>query len=396
MVFKCVVFENGKLNKRVIREAASESTLRQSFIDSGSTLVSYVQLATDFGVRQKKVKDAILIDFSENMSALLNAGLPLQESLEICQQIASKKGAVQICTTILNSLVKGDSLYGALKKSTFFFPPLYMELIRIGESSGAICTVFQKLSEYYKSKQVLRQKIAQSLTYPCMVFGTSLIVLAFIIVFVFPRLEIIFEVLAVSNQMLADKVNSVYRTTKIALVGIALLVIISILVYILYQKNEQVRYRVDYLLLCIPFISTYSKMTDTNDFSFAMELLTSSGVSLLSSLEQASRVVTNRVYRKALIDVQCMVSEGESIFRAFQKSSVFPQYVVTWIGIGEMTGTVAGVFRQIHGYFNKETTRVLDNIMKNLEPIFIIITGIVMLILVSQFVLPVFSLLEVV
>lgn len=395
MIFKCVVFENGKLNKRVIREAASESALRQSFIDSGSTLVSYVQLATDFGVRQKKVKDTILIDFSENMSALLSAGLPLQESLKVCQQIASKKGSVQICTTILSSLIKGESLYGALRKSTFLFPPLYIELIRIGESSGAICTVFQKLSEYYKSKQVLRQKIVQSLTYPCMVLGTSLIVLACIIVFVFPRLEIIFEVLSVSNQMLADKVNSVYGAIRVFLISIILLIIIGILGYILYQKNEQVRYRVDYLLLHIPFVSTYSKMTDTNDFSFAMELLTSSGMSLLSSLEHANRVVSNRVYRKALVDVQCMVSEGESIFHAFQKSSVFPPYVVTWIGIGEMTGTVAGVFRQIHGYFNRETIRTLDNIMNNLEPIFIIITGIVMLILVSQFVLPVFSLLEV-
>lgn len=395
MMFKCVVFENKRLNRNVIREASSEYTLRQSFIDSDSVLVSYEEFTTKTKIRQKKIKDSFLIDFSENMSALLNAGLPLQESLKVCQQITNKKGLIQICSNILNSLKNGESLHNSLKKSTLFFPPLYIELIRIGESSGDICTVFNKLCDYYKSKQTLKQKIVQSLTYPCIVLGTSLIVLACIIFFVFPRMETIFEVLSVSNQMLMDKMDSVYKTTKLVLLGIVFLIIISILLYVLYQREKRIKYHLDYLLLQTPFVGMYLKIRETNDFSFAMELLTSSGMSLLSSLEQASRVVSNCVYRKAVMDVQLMVSEGGSISKAFQKHSVFPPYVITWIGIGEMTGTVSGVFRQIHTYFDKESSRILDNIMKNLEPIFIVITGLIMFVLVVQFVLPVFSLLEV-
>jgi len=128
------------------------------------------------------------------------------------------------------------------------------------------------------------------------------------------------------------------------------------------------------------------------DFSFAMEMLTGAGINVHTALRETAAVVRNRAYGKALGEVYSMLLKGEHLSIAFGHFKEFPAYISTWIAVGERTGSVGPVFTQIRGYFQEDVDRMSERLMNLLEPCLILTVGIIVLIMILQFILPLFSL----
>lgn len=396
MTFRCVVCNgDGTSRSTVTVDAPDAESLFRRFEGSERLLISYDEVSGGHGsVRARsRVNAGTVIEFTENMAALMNSGLTVQEALKVGSQINGQPKNRQLCGELLSVLMKGEQLNAALSLYAPSFSPLYISLVRIGEASGSVNEVFSRLAKYLRTRKENAQKVLQAFIYPAAVLVTAVCVAACIIFFVFPKLKELFEVFTESSSEVAAGMARVYRSMAVSTGIFFLLLSCSILVFILYRSSPKAALKIDALLLKVPFIGQYIKISCTSDFSFAMELLCSSGIPLVQALGQSGDVSRNRAYRKAVTRVMDDIAKGGRLSSSFARQGVFPEYLVTWIGIGETTGNVGGVFSQIHDYYDKQSSRIIGNMIVSAEPVCTVITGIIIFFMVGQFVLPVFSLL---
>lgn len=392
--YRCFVSDRQGKKDSILLEAADYNDLLRHFSDNGNVLISYEE-AKPVHTKTGKVRISMksVIGFTESMASLLRSGLSVQESLKVCAKIDTSEKNAMLCGELLRALERGESLHEALAPFFPSFSSLYITLVGIGEAVGSITEVFDRLAQYLRVKRETRQKIIQALIYPLTVFATALGVIACILFFVFPRLQNVFAVFTESNGEVAEGINGVYRAITVWTVGIAVLLVSVVLVLIVYRVSEKSARRIDGMLLRLPFVGYYIKTICTSDFVFSMELLCASGVPVVEALRRSADAAGNGAYRAALIRVSERLEEGNKLSESFAHAKVIPQYVVTWTGIGEATGSIQTVFSQLRRYYEKETIHIVTSLTASAEPVFILLTGVLLLILVGQFVLPVFSLL---
>lgn len=344
-------------------------------------------------MKYNRLNSETVLYFTETLSALLSSGLSVQDSLHICGEIVRDKNCVEVCRRLEHALLIGESFYKALSSYEESFSTLYVALVKIGEKTGSVASVFCRLTDYLHEKRHTKRKIIQALIYPITVSITALVVSIFIILFIFPRIRDIFAVFVADNSQAAYSIEKM----RYSIVGIgiffAVCVILWVFFVILYKINTKAALYADRLLLTLPFSGDIVKAFCTNDFAFAMDLLLEAGIPLVQCLRQSAFVVFNREYRRAVQVCADDIFYGEKISSAFLKQKAFPSYIVQWLGIGERTGQTIAVFKQIHRYYTKENEQLISTTLSAAEPAFILVAGGIVLFLVVQFVLPIFSLL---
>jgi len=337
--------------------------------------------------------DESVLFFTETLAALLSSGLSVQDAVHIGAEIIKDKKTTAVCRHLEQSLLSGESFHHALSVYEDSFSALYISLVKIGEKTGSVAPVFRHLSDYLREKRHTKRKIIQALIYPVTVSVTALIVSIFIIVFVFPRIQEIFTIFIAES---AQAAHSIQRM-RYSIIGIGVFFVVCVSVWIffvvLYKINQRAAAYIDRLLLALPVSGTIIKALCTSDFTFAMDLLLQAGIPLVQALRQAGAVVFNREYAHAIQVCADDVFCGEKISASFSRQKAFPSYIIQWIGIGEKTGQTGIIFKQIHAYYTKENEQLISTALAAAEPAFILAAGLVLLFLVIQFVLPIFSLL---
>lgn len=394
MQYRCIILsENGEKTERLIT-AEHEQALRRMFNGSQSILLEYSEITARKYKIKNHLNDALILQFTESMSALFSAGMPLQDALSICTEISAKKHITALCTELLQCIVDGKRFHDALSLFAPSFSPLYIALVKLGEATNSLDKIFLKLTQYLRRNRDIKQKIMQALAYPVMVCVTALLISFFIIIFVFPRIQAIIEVFNTgtnASQMLQDfnaLSNSIWYICGI----LAMIISALLIIHRIRSYSYSVSLTVDHIVLNIPVIGNIIKILCTSDFAFSMELLCSAGIPFIQALKQSQEVITNTAFRKALETSTADIANGMSIAASFKQQKVFPGYVISWVGIGERTGSVEKVFSQIHAYFENESTVLIGNITSAAQPVFILAAGSVILFLVWRFVVPIFSL----
>jgi type II secretory pathway component PulF len=328
------------------------------------------------------------------MAALLSAGLSVQDSLAVCADISGKKQLKQLCRELHDSLIAGERFYIALSHFMPAFSPLYISLVKIGESTGSAEKVFRKLGSYLTRKRDMQRKIVQALAYLAIVCVTAFFVAFFIMIFVMPKIRVILEVFNTDTTLTTfntgiDSAAAFLRNIIVAVIVLALATGAGIK---LRSSVPAFLLTLDKIFLKLPGIGNMIKTFCTRDFAFSMEMLCMSGISFVSAMEQSKETVSNAAFKGALTRVITDISEGMPLAYAFKKQKVFPDYVTSWISIGERTGSVESVFTQIHTYFEHESSEIAATLVTSAEPVFILLAGSVIIFLVWRLVLPVFSL----
>ena len=333
-----------------------------------------------------------VLTFTQTMHSLLKSSLSLQNALRICAEILTSKKEKYITENILKGINEGQRLDSVLGEYKKIFPPIYISLISIGEESGNLGDVFGKLSEYLKDKNKLHQKIIQSLAYPILVLFTAVAVILILLIFVIPRLEDIFMAFTESSQSINVQIQKMQTNITIICFIIIAIIIISILIALLHKSGGKISYIIDAVLLKIPFIGKTIKSMQIHDFAFAMKLLTSAGFPFTTSLEQAGKVLTNKRISLAVQRVYKSVEQGYPAGESFEKQGVFPSYFCTWIKTAEYNGKIQEAFGNISDYYSAENENILSGITTYAEPVFILITGGIIICIITQFVIPIFNL----
>ena len=330
--------------------------------------------------------------FTQTMHSLLSSCLSLQSALKVCSEILADKREKTLVLSVFKKVNEGKKFSLALSDYKKEFSPLYISLVAIGEESGTLAEVFGHLSSYLKAKRNMNRKIIQALMYPAMVLITAVAVVIILTVFVMPRLEGIFEAFSVSSDM-AGQMIKVKARFIVSVVITAAVILAIVIATIMHKTSTKAAFMIDGAMLRIPVVKKIVLTMQMNDFSFAMRLMADTHFPLVQSLAQAKDVLRNGRIKNAVASVCKNITDGMAVGEAFEKEKIFPNYFIVWIKIAEENGNTPQAFKEISDYYRFENENILSDITQSAEPVFILITGAIIISVIAQFVIPVFNLL---
>jgi type II secretory pathway component PulF len=333
-----------------------------------------------------------VLEFTEMMELLLESGLSLKDALEIITLAGRKSGAGVLGNRLLEHIRRGASFAGAIQALEDVFPPIYRGMINVGDAAGSVERIFPRLSTYMRDQKKLRDKTAGALAYPVLILIVSILGTAGLAFFVIPKMETIFSGFG-GNAV--ERIHANIRSIKIFLTLLFCIILLIILGLISLKgmagTNKDLALFLDYRILQIPLIGDFIVSWETLNFTFAMEVLTSGGISVEAAIEEAGKLVFNRAYRHSLTMVQDKVLNGGSLSRAFSEEKTFPPCMSQWISVGERSGRTEKIFSQIRSYFQDEIEQRVSQFLLLIEPIMITAVGLIILGLVAGIILPLFS-----
>lgn len=335
---------------------------------------------------------ADILLFTQTMHSLLSSFLPLQSALAVCKEILTGKAEAKFTARILKKVNGGKKFSDALSEEKMF-PPLYVSLVSIGEESGTLPEVFGHLAAYLNGKRNMKRKTIQALLYPALVLATATAVVFILTAFVLPRLEGISEAFTNSSENIETQLNRIKTSSFASSIILSGLTAILATCLAARRLNAKAALAMDSVILKLPLIKGFAMAMQMHDFSFAMKLLAQTHFPFVQSLAYAKNVLSNIRVQKAVESACKSIACGRGAGKSFEDEKIFPEYLTVWVKIAEENGEAAEAFSQIFNYYQNESESLLTGIAQAAEPVFILITGAVIIAVIAQFVIPVFNLL---
>jgi len=330
-----------------------------------------------------------VLTFTVELSVLLSAGLPLDRSLNILSEISEGAEIKNIVQSILKSIRGGSSFSDALQMHPKLFSKLYVNMIRAGESSGAIDAVLEKLGEFIESTKELKESIFSAMIYPTILFITGGLSIAVLLTYVLPKFSTIFAelggALPLPTQILLFVSNALKDLWWLGLLLMAgmWLIIKS------YIKSDYGRYKWDVLKLRL--FGDIIRKLETARFCRTLGILIKSGVPLIQALSNARDVVSNRVMASAIDNVLKGVKGGKGIAATLSESNIFPSLALSMIKVGEETGQLDNMLMKVSTTYEKSLRASIKKFVSFLEPATILGMGLIIGFIVVSMLMAIFS-----
>jgi type II secretory pathway component PulF len=393
-VFYCkVVDENGE-TAEFTRETESEELLVRELTTNKFLPIAIreTKLYGKRGPERKRLKNAIVIEFTDTFHLLLSSGLTLRDALEVAQTIFTNGKLNQIATSILASVKKGASFHEALSRLGESFPPMYNGMVRVGEKIGSLEAALKGLSRYMSEKQKLKEKFIGSMIYPFIVMGVAFVGIVILVTFILPRIKVIFSQLGAQLPERIESLAGVMNALTAVGAAAAGLCVVCLLFYLVIRHREGTLSRfVDRALLKTPILGGIRFLRENLNFLFAMETLTNGGFTVEEALLESGSVVSSSAIRQSIVEAREKILKGEALSSAFSKGSIFPEKMIRWINIGEKSGRIERAFGQLRAYYQREAEKWSSRFMTLIEPILILFLGLTIFLFIILFIVPIFS-----
>ena len=340
----------------------------------------------------KSISSGELAISTRQFSALISAGLPLEASLIALAEQTEDHKLKEVFTQVRDKVSEGSSLTNALKEHKNVFSELYTNIVKAGEASGTLDIVLYRLADFLEKSAALKSKVQSALIYPLFMFVVGSSVLFFMMTYVIPRITKIFEDSDRALPIITLILITVSNFFKNHYFIIFILLAIGFIMAIRFFKTENGKRVMDRLILKMPIFGKLASMVAISRFTRTLGTLVGSGIPLLNALEIGEAVVGNSVYVDALQDVRVSVREGSSLANPLRDSGVFPPLVTRMVAVGEQTGEMEDMFSKIADIYDLQVETTLSALTSLLEPIMILVMGVVMGFIVFAILLPIFDL----
>ncbi len=330
--------------------------------------------------------------FTEQLALLLENGESLHGALTAIVTQTQSPRMKKVVEQLAQDISEGLSFAGALKKHEDVFSSTYINLVAASEQGGFMYEVLQQLLDTDKKREELRSTIVSAATYPVFLLAFSFAVVVFVLVVVFPKFESMFssiyDQLPASTRVLMT-VSSVMREHWILLLGGLGTATMAIRAW---WTSERGRHRVDRWKLRMPLVrDVFSQIYVTQSFQ-VLGLSLTNGVSVVEALESCRDVVRNSLYRDLIADVEEKVQSGAGVANGFADADFVPDLAKHMVTTGEQSGNLGKVMSRVAEYYGAQLTKRLETISKLAEPIMLLIMGVMVGVLVSSLILPIFKL----
>ncbi len=401
-IYWCKVLDREGRRRDLTREAASEEILLRELNRENIYPVEVREVPEAPGrgrggrpFSRRRYSSGAVQEFTATMAMLLSSGLTFRDALELAQTIFLKGEINEMIVRLLEEIEKGRSVHAALDRLESGFPPIFRGFVRIGERIGSLDGAFQRLSEYLGEQRRLREKLVGSMIYPLMVLGVAVVGITGITAFVLPRIRQMFEELGSALPARLQAVAGMVETLQVlaaAAAGAALAAALA--VALLRRGSEAFAESLDRWALKVPLWGRLRYLREILNLTFAVETLTGGGFPVEDALQEAGSVVQNRAVRAGIRAAWEKVLKGQDLSRAFLDNPIFPKRVGRWIAVGERSGQVAPVFAQLHRYYQGEVERWSSRFMTLVEPVLIVLVGVIVFLFILFFITPIFSIYE--
>lgn len=377
----------GKMNNFVF-SAANVDDLKKTIKERNLYLIDYREINPK-EVMGKKLGVKQLVIFSRQMSTMLASGIPIIQALDMLQSKVDNKKARDVFRSIYEDVQKGNSLSDSMLAQRGAFPELLTNMVRAGEVGGTLDQSLSRMSSHFEKEAKLASKIRSASIYPMILAVVSVAVVLMLVTFVLPTITAMFDesqmpwttkiILAFSNFLLNNWLMLIF-----GLVFIGVAVHFSL-------KIPSIRIGVDKLKLRLPIFGKLNRTVYSARCARAFASLYSSGVQTLDMIETAGKVLNNTYLEQKFLFVLEVVSRGDLISMAIEQTNEFDNMLSSMIFIGEESGSLGEILESTADYFDGEADAALQRMVAMIEPIMIIVLGLVIGFIVVSIIQPIFA-----
>jgi len=344
--------------------------------------------------RGGKVELVDLILFSRQMYTLLKAGVPIMQALRGLRESTQNPAFIRVLASIGESLDTGLELSTSLKRHPEVFPPLFVSMVQVGETTGSLEEVFLQLAGYLEREKDTRDRVKSALRYPIIVMVAMVIALFIINIFVIPAFIKVFMSFRIQLPLptriliATSKFTVAYWPYMLGALAAAIFVVRN------YVRTADGRYRWHRLKLKLPVAGKIIYKATLSRFTRALAVIIKAGVPLVAGMTVVSRAVDNDYISERILQMRDGVERGETIGRTAQATGMFPPLVIQMINVGEESGAVDILMMNVAEFYDREVDYDIKNLSAAIQPILIVFMGILVLILALGVFLPMWDLVQ--
>ena len=361
-------------------EAASQAEVIAKIQEAGNMPVSAKELKPGFSLenllaRRSKISQKQVGFFTEQLSTLLNSGMPLDRSLSVMIDLTDDEKVRNMVEQVRDKVRGGGSLSDALEDQHGVFSTMYTNMVRAGEMGGTLEVSLQRLSDYLKSSKELRDSVVSAMIYPAILMVLAVGSLFILLAKVVPKFKPLFEDANIELPLITQIVFAAAAVVQSFWWVLLLLIIVVVVLFKQKLKEPEFRYNWDQRMLNLPLFGELITRVETAKFTRTLGTLADSGVPLLTGLSVAKKVINNTVILKAITEATEKVKHGAPLSDALSEEEAFPKLAQQLLSVGEETGNLDEMLVRASDTYDGEVKNTIERMLSVLVPVLVLIFG---------------------
>ncbi len=338
-----------------------------------------------------KIKGKDVVIFTRQFATMIDAGLPLVQAFEILVRQHENPAFRKVLAGIKETVETGGTLADGMAKFPKAFDDLYVNMVTAGENGGILDTILERLAVHQEKAMKLRREVKTALIYPSVVIAAAVVVTAVLLIFVIPTFADLFKdfgsALPLPTQLVIDLSDFVVAWWYLIFGSMGTILVL----FFRLLKTPRGKEILHPIALKLPVFGDIIKKVAVARFTRTLGTMLSSGVPILDALNICSKTAGNKVVERDVQKARVVISEGKSMIEPLSESPVFPPMVVQMIGVGESTGALDAMLAKIADFYEDEVENAVTAMKQLIEPIMILVLGVIVGGLVVAMYLPIFK-----
>jgi type IV pilus assembly protein PilC len=341
----------------------------------------------------KKIQEKDLTLFTRQLATMMKAGVPLLQSFDIVGKGHANPSMSKLIMDLRADIETGTSLNNAFRKYPLYFDPLFCNLVGAGEQAGILEDLLTRLAIYKEKTLALKSKIKGALMYPCAIIAIAFIVTAVIMIWVVPAFKSVFSSFG-ANLPAPTLIVMGISDFVVQWAWIIFPAIFAALYFFFqtWRRSLKMQQAMDRILLRIPVFGEVIRKATIARWTRTLSTMFAAGVPLVEALDSVGGASGNNVYLEATKKIQTEVSTGTSLTAAMQNANVFPNMVTQMVAIGEESGALDGMLGKVADFYEEEVDEAVKSLSSLMEPMIMVVLGVLIGGLVVAMYLPIFKL----
>lgn len=346
----------------------------------------------EFLARFKGVPKREVVVFTRQMGTMIGAGLPINQAMRILSTQTQNKYFAQVISDVIQQIDGGSSLHDSLSNKEKVFNRLYLSLVKAGESSGNLETILARLADTMEADQEFKGKVKGALVYPAIIMMVMVGVLLIMFFFVIPQLSKMYEDMNAELPFMTQLIVNM-SDFLINFWWLAGLILVGMVIGLKrLMKIPSFARQMAAVTLKLPVFGALGMEVQMTSFTRTLSMLVASGIPLLEGIDISRETLSNQIYREAAQDAATMIEKGKPLAESFRKYKEFPPLLSEMLSVGEQTGKVDEVLGKVSQYFEAQAARKTENLASAIEPIVMVMLGVMVGFLVIALIMPIYSL----
>lgn len=333
-----------------------------------------------------------LVVMTRQLATMVQAGLVLSEAIDILEEQQGNKKFKEVLSQVSRDIKSGLDLASSMRKHPDVFPPLFINLIKAGESSGKLDTVLLQMADSLEKDREFRSRVRGAMIYPIVITVMMFAVMLIMMFFVIPKLTSLYS----QSNIELPLPTKILITTSNIFIGywwmMLIFIVVGVIAFRKWAQTTNGKLIFDTFLLKVPIVGKVIQQTSITNFTRTFGLLIASGIPIIDSLVIVTDVIGNTVYKRALQKSAQGVERGLLFSNQLDQLNVFPKIVSQMFRVGEETGKVDAIAFKLADYFESESDHLVKNLTVIIEPIVLVVLGVGVAFLVLSIILPIYKL----